>query len=352
MAQKIKFFFVILNFFILVRSSHATAVCVGQECSFISDQSLLLANLVDPVLGQIYTKDFLNAMAESAVLQNINSAMMGGTFIEKNRMSMGYSVSRSKIKPREFYFESTELRELPKESLAASPSLSYATNLGHILDKTGNWRKWNVFIQFFPFYLSENNIPFLKIRNTDVGGRVANGSFNVRYFPFADSSPNETLIKHGFSIGFGMYYTNQNILLNSYDRRPTQFQVDGDRRKWIGINDLKYDSKIYSLTTDLRYMFTISNFGIFGGLGGMYNHGETLINVERVALISSYLNRDDFLTTPSGVHIELSSRIKIREANYFGILGLSYKWRDYGVSVEYLRNQNTESLNLGLHYYF
>ncbi|MCZ8156511.1 MAG: hypothetical protein O9264_10360 [Leptospira sp.] len=347
MAKNLKIYFFFILFIFIQKSVNGTAICVGLECAQISNETLLLANLVDPVLRQIYTKDFLNSMAESAVLQNINGTMVGGTLIEKNRISAGYSMSRSNIKPRDFYFEITELRELPTQGLAASPSFSYAFNLGHMFSKAGEWQKWNFFVQFFPYQLSETNIPFLKIRNTNVGGQVTNASFNLRYFPFKEDSS-----KDGFSFGLGLLHTNQNISLDAYDRRPTGFQLDGDRRRWLGINDLKYDSRINSVTIDGRYALPLSNLTLYAGLGGMYNHGYTQVQVERIALISSSINRDDFSSNPSAVDIRLSSKINVRDSNFYGILGLSYKWDQVGISFEYLKNKNTESANLGIHYYY
>lgn len=105
---------------------------------------------------------------------------------------------------------------------AVSPNLTFATNLGHFLDKSGEWRKWNVHLQFFSYYPSEINLLFLNIRNVNVKGRVANFSANVRYFPFAiDSTPNKEIDsdsklktdsgdwKSGISLGLGLYRTDQ-----------------------------------------------------------------------------------------------------------------------------------------------
>jgi|GEM_PF-2457027 len=351
MVKPIKIFlFLLFSLFLPFYSVFSTAICVGYECSFVSNETLLLANLAEPILGEIYTKDFLSSMGESAVLQNINSSMMGGTAISKNRISLGYSVARSKIKARDFYFQATELNELPTEGIAASPSLSYAGNLGHVFKRSGEWMKWNFYVQYFPFYLSEKNLPFLKIRNTDVDGRVSNFSMNLRYFPYFDTNNHPS--GNGLSFGFGLYQTNQEILLYAYDRRASQFQVDGDRRKWLGTNNLNYESKIYSTTADVRYSYGIGNFSAFGGFGIMYNHGITMVKVERVALISSFVSRDDFLSNPSGIAIEVSKKAMIREANFYGILGWQYRWEAVGIGLEYLRNKNTESLNLGIHYYF
>ncbi len=350
MDTKIKFFVFLLLFWIPLETINSTAVCVGYECGQISNQTLLGANLLDPVLDEIYTKEFLNSMAGSAVLQNINAAMMGGKIIEKNRIGIGYGASRSDIKPRDFYFQFTELNELPTQGIAASPSLSYAVNLGHLLDRGGNWRKWNLFAQYFPYLISEKNLPFVKIRNTDVDGRISNSSLNVRYFPFFDLANGDT--KNGLSIGLGFYQTKQDISLFSYDRRPTQFRVDGDTRRWLGTNSLEYNSLIYSFTSDIRYSIGISRFLVFAGIGMMYNSGRTNVRVERIALITSSVNRDDFSSNPSGVLLDISKRNNISDFNFYGSMGFQYNWDSVGLSLEYLRNRNTESLNFGVHTYF
>lgn len=348
MDEKIKFSLYFAAILLPFGSLLPVALCAGYECSFLSTETVIAGNLADPLLSEIYTKDFLFSMAQSAVLQNINSSMLGGKLIEKHRMSLGYGGGRNHIKPRDFYFQLTELNELPTQGIAASPSLSYAFNLGHTFDKTGEWKKWNLHTQFFPYYLSEKNIPFLKIRNTEVDGRVVNLSLNLRYFPFLER-PGST---RGISFGFGLYHTNQEVTLHAYDRRPTQIRLDGDKRKWLGTNSLDYESKILSSTADMRYAYEIAKMTMYGGLGLMYNHGLTSIKAERVTLISSYLNPDDFLSNPSGIAINVSKELKIREANFYGILGLQYKWETIGIGLEYVRNIKTESLNFGVHFYF
>lgn len=348
MVEKIRSVLFFASFILPITSLLPVAVCAGYECSFLSTETIVAGNLADPLLSEIYTKDFLSSMAESAVLQNINSSMLGGKIIEKNRMSLGYGGGRNQIKPRDFYFQFTELHELPTQGIAASPSLSYAVNLGHAFEKAGEWRKWNLHSQFFPYYLSEKNIPFLKVRNTEVDGRVANLSLNLRYFPFLDQSGNTK----GVSFGFGLYHTNQEVSLHAYDRRPTQIRLDGDKRRWLGTSSLDYESKILSSTADLRYSFEIAKMTLYTGLGMMYNHGMTSIKAERVAIISSYLSPDDFLTNPSGIALNVTKELKIREANFYGIFGAQYHWESFGIGIEYLKNIKTESLNVGVHYYF
>ncbi len=333
-------------------SISATAVCLGVECSSISRETILISNLINPVLGEIYTDKFLSSMGQSAVLQNINSAMLGGNKVEKNQIGIGYSMARTKVSALD-YFENTELRDLPRLGVAASPSLSYRFNLGYALGKNSEWQKWDIAFHFFPYYLSETNIPFLKIRNTDVSGRVLNAGVNARYFPFFTSDTNTNPYLRNLSFGFGLYQTNQEIYLFAYDRRPTQFRVDGDTRRWIGINQLTYTSILNSATADVRYSFSPFNFfSAYAGFGLMYNQGFTRIRVERYAAISSSENRDDFSTNPSSIGLDFRREYKMRNSNGYGILGIQFFWNQMIVNLEYLRNQSSESLNLGVQYSF
>ncbi|MCZ8342247.1 MAG: hypothetical protein O9301_04380 [Leptospira sp.] len=342
----------LLFLFLSISPLYSTAVCIGLECSSLSRETILLSNLANPVLGEIYTDKFLSSMGQSAVLQNINSAMLGGNKVERNRIGIGYSMARTKVSALD-YFENTELRDLPRLGVAASPSLSYRFNLGYALGLTGEWQKWDISFHFFPYYLSETNIPFLKIRNTDVSGRVLNSGLNARYFPFFTSDANAHPYLRNLSFGLGIYQTNQEIYLFAYDRRPTQFRIDGDTRRWIGINQLTYTSILNSATADVRYAFSpFQFFSVYTGLGLVYNQGITRIRVERYAAISSSENRDDFSTNPSSVGLDFRREYRLRNSNGYGILGVQFFWNQISIGLEYLRNQSSESLNLGVQYSF
>ncbi|WCL49160.1 Lsa36 family surface (lipo)protein [Leptospira sp. GIMC2001] len=330
---------------------YANFVCVGLECTNISNETILAGNLINPVLGEIYTDDFLTGMAESGVLQNINSALLGGSFIQKNRVSLGYSVARTYLTGRDFYFGSTELNQLPNLGVAASPSISYSTNLGYLFNQNGDWNKWNLHIQFFSYYPSKNNLPYLNLKNAELDGNILNASLNLRYFPFASENDDDRIWK-GLSFGFGIFHTNQEIILSSYDRSLTQFRLEGERRRWLGTNQAKYESTINTLTADTRYSYSLSNFSFFTGLGLMHNHGANSIRLERYASISSSSNRDDFTSNPSGLGIDIVRKESINSSGFYGIFGVELNWSDYGLAIEYLRNIDSESISLGMRYRF
>jgi len=342
------------------QSLQANAICVGGECSFLSSEEYALAFAAEPLLDSIYGNSFLNSMAESAVLQNVNSTLMGGTLITKNRVSLGYSLARSNLRNRFPLIDQTELRALPRFGAAVSPNLVLATNLGNFLDKSGEWRKWNLHLQFFSYYPSEINLLFLNLRNVNVKGRVANFNANLRYFPFAnvnqsnsDSNTEKSSdLKSGLSFGFGMFRTEQTVYLNTYDRRPSQISSNGQRRRWIGINDLKYESELYSSTADVRYAYSWNGFTLFGGMGIMNSQGNLRLQAQRIALVSSRFNVNDFESNPTGIQLDLRLKNFYNQTSALGILGIQYKYDDFGLGLELMRSQNSESVNFGIQYYF
>lgn len=331
----------------------ATAVCLGPECRNLSQETLLLGNLINPVLGEIYTDQFLESMGQSAVFQNINSSLVGGSRILNHRIGASYSMARANVKSNNLLFENTELDELPKQGIAASPAFSYGFNLKVLLpDLTGS-EKWNVQIHFFPYHLSETNIPFLNIKNTDVSGKVYNSGIQLRYFPFFNPEGPSSPTWENLSFGFGLFHTNQEVFLYAYDRRPTQFRVDGDRRRWIGENNLAYRSNINTFMTDIRFSSSSERLlSVYGGLGLLYNSGITRIRVQRTAAISSISNPDDFGTTPSFIGFDLGRSYQMNKSDGFGIFGIQLNADNFSIILEYLRNQNSESASLGIHYLF
>ncbi|TGM60437.1 Lsa36 family surface (lipo)protein [Leptospira vanthielii] len=336
-----RFLLLILLFLIWISSSgwalHAQVVCLGGECSHIPREYQILGNFAEPVFDRIYTNGFLRSMGENAVLQNLNSNQSGGTSVSRYRLGLGYTISQGQAKARDLYYENSELRTLPKRGVAASPAFSFTANLGEWIG--GSLAKqWNLTTHFFPYEFWESNIPFVKIRNTEVNGRVTNFGAVLRYFP----------IDSGFSFGMGIFQTNQDIYLSSYDRRPTQFRIDGDKRRWIGQNDLFYQSRITSGSLDIKYNFTIGFLSIVPGLGFVYNHGYTAIRASRFAAISRMENPDDFDSDPSAIGIRLTTRHNHRSGFGYGSLGLQIGMGDFSLMTEFMAGKDIQSINLSL----
>lgn len=319
----------------------AQVLCLGGECSNIPNEYQLLGNFAEPVLNRIYTNGFLRSMGENAVLQNINSNQSGGQNVPSYRLGLGYTVSQGQEKARDFYYENSELRTLPKQGAAASPAVSLTANLGEWI-ASEYAKRWNVTTHFFPYEFNEANIPFVKIRNTDVRGKIMNYGVMFRYFP--ESS--------GFSFGFGGFQTNQDLYLSSYDRRPTQFRIDGDKRRWLGINDLYYQSRISSFSFDTKYNWTFGFFSITPGVGLVYNHGYTAIQVSRYALISTEANPDDFASLPSAIGIRLATRYDHRTSFGYGSLGFGVRFGNVNLTTEIMAGREMQSANLSLNYLF
>ncbi|MCG6145994.1 Lsa36 family surface (lipo)protein [Leptospira bandrabouensis] len=335
------FFFFSYAILLVGNPVEAQVLCLGGECSNIPSEYQLLGNFAEPVFDRIYTNGFLRSMGENAVLQNLNSNQSGGSNIERYRLGLGYTISQGREKARDFYYENSELRTLPKKGAAASPSLSFTANLGQWLD--GAFAKqWNLTTHFFPYEFNEANIPFVKIRNTDVRGRVFNSGAVLRYFP----------IDSGFSFGMGVFQTNQDLYLSAYDRRPTQFRIDGDKRRWIGQNDLYYQSRIVSGSLDLKYNYTIGFFSIIPGIGFVYNHGYTAIHASRFAAISTMANPDDFGSVPSAIGIRLSTRHNHRSGFGYGSLGLQISMGKFSFVTELMAGKEIQSINLSLQIQF
>lgn len=320
---------------------NAQVLCLGGECSNIPTEYQILGNFAGPALDRIYTDGFLRSMGENAVLQNLNSNQSGGQNVSSYRFGLGYTISRGQSKARDFYYENSELRNLPKQGVAASPSLSVTANLGEWFSSPYASR-WNVTTHFFPYEFSEANIPFVKIRNTEVSGRIQNYGVLFRYFP--ESS--------GFSFGMGVFQTNQDLYLSSYDRRPTQFRIDGDKRRWIGINDLFYQSRITSLALDVKYNWTIGFLSLVPGVGFVYNQGFTALQVSRYALISTRANPDDFSSLPSVIGIRLATRYDHISSFGYGSFGLKFGQGSLSVTTEFMAGREMQSANLSVNYQF
>lgn len=315
----------------------AQTVCVGIECNSIPNEFQILTNFASPTLDQIYTERFLESMGEIAVLQNLNGRGSYGIKEDKLRIQGNYSAGIGTKTPSSFVYENSELRNLPRQGIAAAANLSVVFPMSKIFTASV-FRRWDMGIFGFPYEFGEQNLPFLKIRNTEVSGRVYNYGIFLRYLPESND----------FSFGFTLMQTNQDIYLNSYDRRPTQFRIDGIRRRWIGQNDLTYGSRITSLGFDIQYRWVFGFLTVLPGIGVVGNTGFTKIEATRFAAISSALNPDDFSTNPTAVGIRLASDFTQNSVFFYGSLNLVFQGETFGFSLDLSQGQTMTAFGVSL----
>lgn len=353
--EKVILFLSSLLFFTYSFSISAKAICVGIDCSIFPQSTILGLNAIDFLLPELITNNLLNGMAESAVLNNINSSMPSTRNLYKPEIGLGYSMTKTNLNDRNILFQNTELNQLPRYGAAISPALQYGNNLSNIFGSSNSsLSKWNLNFHFFPYTFNELQIPFANIKNTNVNGKVFNSGLNFRYFP---TIPKWNLFGSGIyidgiSFGFGLFHTYQNAHLNSYDRRPFPLNISSESRKWMGMNDLYYASDVYTSLVDTRGGIAWGRFFLYTGFGYTVNTVSSDLKLQRVAAIATSSTSNDFVTRPTLAILNIDEKFSRQYSVSFAAIGFEIKISNFKLQAEFLKNQNSESGNIGIKYSF
>ncbi len=334
---------------------HAKAFCVGTECNFFPDTLLIGLNVADPFIENLYTDNLLFAMSGSAVLNNINSSMSSPRKLSGSEIGLGYSMARTNSTEKNILFDYSELAKLPRQGIALTSAVNFGSNLAFLFQSNNSTLKqWNINLHFFPYTFNEIQIPFVQIKNINVNGRVFNSSVTLRYFPKLPrwNLFGTSIYIDGISSGIGLYHTNQNVHLDSYDRTSFPLNISGESRKWLGVNELNYFSEIYTGLFDLRGGLSFRNFFLFTGMGLTTNYSNSNLKFQRTAAISNSSSDSDFVSRATITKLHLDGAVTQSYSLWFAMIGLEVKVSSVKMLFEILKNDRFESANIGMKYEF
>jgi hypothetical protein len=370
---------VCLSILVLALPLPAKVTCTGDACTILPTAIQTQLNNVDQALQTQYTDKILDTMAESAVLTNINSSLMGPGIVNRFQIGGGMGLSGQKKEDINVQYQSLNFQKMPNVGASLAPNLVLAVNLGWLMgggpsdtetDLKTFMHRFNLYVHGFKFNFSQGDVQKAieaQNKNMDLGGDITTGGFTLRFHVFDSYSDGLGIFEFsGISIGMGMHYQRQ-VINVSYDDGKTQSLTLGPAvGTWGGETKFNYNSTITSIPLDVRTGFRMFYFlTIFAGGGSSLNFGSTNLKVERsgplaVALdsgaIASSLSAEIAALIPSAslgqartgtLALDLSGSAQAPNTTNFLIAGIELNALITKITVEAIVAQKIQSVMVG-----
>ncbi|TGN17617.1 Lsa36 family surface (lipo)protein [Leptospira idonii] len=273
----------------------AKVTCTGEACTILPTAIQSQLNQVDQALQAQYTDKVLSTMAESAVITNINSSLMGPGIVNRFQVGGGLAVAGQKKEDINVAYQSLNFQKLPNVGASLSPNLVVAVNLGWLLgdgpsdteqDLKTFMHRFNLYLHGFKFNFAQGDVQKAiesQNKNVQLGGDITSGGFTLRFHIFDSYSDGLGIFEFaGISLGMGMHYQRQ-VINVTYDDAKTQSVTLGPAvGTWGGATTFNYNSTITSIPLDVRTGFRMFYFlTFFAGGGTSINFGSTNLKLER-----------------------------------------------------------------------
>ncbi len=284
-----------LSLFVFYTNLSAKVTCTGDACTILPTSIQSQLNSVDQALQSQYTDKVLATMAESAVLTNINSSLMGPGIVNRFQIGGGAGVSGQKKEDITVQYQSLSFDKLPNVGASVAPNLILAVNLGWLLgggpsdtesDLKTFMHRFNLYVHGFKFNFAQGDVQKAieaQNKNVDLGGDITTGGFTLRFHVFDSYSDGLGIFEFsGISLGMGLHYQRQ-VLNVAYNDGKTQSVTLGPAvGSWGGETKFSYNSTLTSVPLDIRTGFRMFYFlTIFAGGGASVNFGSTNLSIER-----------------------------------------------------------------------
>ncbi|GBF49706.1 hypothetical protein LPTSP4_12220 [Leptospira ryugenii] len=288
-------FFVSILSFIHPSLLQAEVTCTGAACTVLPASIRTQLNSVDQAFQTQYTDKVLESMAESAILTNINSSLMGPGLVNRFQIGAGMGLAGQRKEDITVQYQSLTFDKLPNVGASISPNLMFAVNLGWLTgggpsdteaDLKTFLHRFNLYVHGFQFNFSNGDVQKAieaQNKNLDLGGDITNAGFMLRFHLYESYSDGWGLFEFsGISIGMGMHYQRQRINLSYDDNKVQAITLGPAIGTWGGATKFDYNSTLTSVPLDVRTgfrMFYILNFFVGGGTS--LNFGSTNLSLQR-----------------------------------------------------------------------
>ncbi|WP_411822081.1 Lsa36 family surface (lipo)protein [Leptospira sp. 'Mane'] len=287
--------FTLFVIFILKGNLDAKVTCSGEACTILPTTIQAQLNQVDQALQAQYTDKILSTMAESAVITNINSSMMGSGIVNRFQIGGGMSLAGQKKEDINVTYKDLNFSKLPNVGASLAPNLVFAVNLGWLLgdgpsdtdqDLKTFMHRFNLYVHGFKFNFSEGDIQKAveaQNKNVQLGGDTTTAGFTLRFHVFDSYSDGIGIFEFsGISLGMGLHYQKQTIDVTYNDGKSQAITLGPAMGTWGGSTTFNYNSTITSVPLDVRTGFRMFYFlTFFAGAGTSLNFGSTNLSIQR-----------------------------------------------------------------------
>ncbi|TGN11727.1 Lsa36 family surface (lipo)protein [Leptospira ilyithenensis] len=374
-----KTIFILFVIFAFEKDLDAKVTCSGDACTILPTTIQTQLNQVDQALQAQYTDKILSTMAESAVITNINSSLMGSGIVNRFQIGGGLALAGQKKEDINVSYKDLNFSKLPNVGASLSPNLVFAVNLGWLLgdgpsdtdqDLKTFMHRFNLYVHGFKFNFAEGDVQRAieaQNKNVQLGGDITTGGFTLRFHIFDSYSDGIGIFEFsGISLGMGMHYQRQTIDVTYNDGQTQAITLGPAMGTWGGSTTFNYNSTITSVPLDVRTGFRMFYFlTFFAGAGTSLNFGSTNLKIERsgpltIALdagsVASSLPAEVQALIPSSVlgqsksgtlALDVSGTANTPNSTSFLVTGLELNVLLTKVIVEAMVSQKVQSVMIG-----
>lgn len=361
------------------RPAHAEVTCTGDACSLLPTSITTQLNQVDQAFKLQYTDIVMATMAESAIITNINSSLMGPGLVNRFQVGVGASLAGQKKEDINVSYQNLNFTNLPNVGASVAPNILLAVNLGWLLGGGPSdtepelktfLHRFNLYMHGFKFNFAQGDVQKAieaQNKNVDLGGDITTGGFTLRFHVFENYSDGIGIFEFsGISMGLGLHYQRQNIEIKYDDSKTQTITLGPAVGAWGGATSFKYNSTITSVPLDLRTGFRMFYFfTIFAGGGTALNFGSTNLELSRsgpltLALdssaISSSLSSEVAALIPASaigqtrngtLALDLSGKAQAPNTTNFLIAGIEINALIAKITAEAIVAQKVQSIMIG-----
>ncbi len=358
----------------------AEVTCTGDACALLPTSIRTQLSQVDQAFKLQYTDVVMATMAESAIITNINSSLMGPGIVNRFQVGIGASVAGQKKEDINVIYQDLNFRSLPNVGASVAPNILLAVNLGWLLGGGPSdtepelktfLHRFNLYLHGFKFNFAQGDVQKAieaQNKNVDLGGDITTGGFTLRFHVFENYSDGIGIFEFsGISMGLGLHYQRQNIEIRYNDNKTQTISLGPAIGTWGGATVFNYNSTITSVPLDIRTGFRMFYFfTIFAGGGTSLNFGTTNLSLSRSGPLTLALDSSAVASTlgatiasqiPAGtigqtrngtLTLDLEGKAQAPNTTNFLIAGVEINALIAKITAEAIVAQKVQSVMLGV----
>lgn len=274
-------------------SLFSQVTCTGQACTIIPSNITSQFNGLENEVRTKYLNEVVKSMADSALLTNINSSMMGPGTINRFQVGAGVSAAGTKNDDIQIQYAGINLPNLPNGGASISPSFMAGVNLGWLTangpsdqdeEKRNFLHRINIYVHGFQGNLGQGDLR--SATSSASNDYKFAGNFNsfgatVRFQLLKERYTRLDLFGFtGLSLGLGFHSKTEELSMGYSPTSIPKVSFGPATGRWDADFTMDYRAKTQSLPIDIRtgvrlfYILTI-----FAGAGMSQNTGSSNLNL-------------------------------------------------------------------------
>ncbi|MDF3821287.1 hypothetical protein P3G55_15380 [Leptospira sp. 96542] len=370
---------IFLFFFPAQKNLEAGVTCTGDACTILPTTIQSQLNQVDQVFQSQYTDLVLASMAESAVITNINSSLIGPGIVNRFQIGGGLALAGQQKQDVNVVYQNLSFQKLPNVGASLAPNLVFAVNLGWLMGGGPSdtepelktfMHRFHLYVHGFKFNFSQGDVQqAIESQNKDIqlGGDMTSFGFTLRYHLIENHSDGYGIFEFaGISMGLGLHYQKQVIDLTYNDNKTQSITLGPATGTWGGATTFNYNSTITSIPIDIRTGFRMFYLlTIFAGGGTSMNFGSSNLKLSRSgplvlaldssaiasslpAEVAALIPASSLGVTRSGtLTLDLSGNAQAPTTTNFLVSGVEINATIAKITLEAMFSQKVQSVMLG-----